>query len=408
MKKFIVLLNLPSLIIIFLTSFSIAKTCFTQEGWELIHSFSETVNSICFINTTIGFASTNTAILKSTDGGLNWENALTTASAIQKIYFFDHIQGYAIGYNGVLYKTINSGIDWVLIPTIETGIFRSIFFLDQFNGWICMNDKVLKTTDGGNNWNGSLTVGAIANCDVEFVDQLNGYAVGLYAKMFKSTDGGISWTSTIEPMVASMFGIQFINEDVGFICGGPGIVRTSNGGETWSTVYSSGGAQLNSIESFGNNFLWSAGSGKIVFSSNGGLSWTPQSYSPYSYLTLVECVDSVNVWILGDRKLYRTSNGGITGMEIEHHVEENYYLSQNYPNPFNPTTKINYQIPEFSFVTIKVFDLLGREVATLVNEEQPTGSYTVEFNGSMTSSGVYFFKLWAENYYSLKKMILIK
>ena len=85
-----------------------------------------------------------------------------------------------------------------------------------------------------------------------------------------------------------------------------------------------------------------------------------------------------------------------------------FYLCQNYPNPFNPSTKIEYSIPKTSFVTLKVYDILGREVATLVNEEKSGGKYEVEFNGNGLSSGIYFYKLQAGNYTSVKIMILIK
>ena len=85
-----------------------------------------------------------------------------------------------------------------------------------------------------------------------------------------------------------------------------------------------------------------------------------------------------------------------------------YFLSQNYPNPFNPTTKISYSIPQTLKVTLKVFDILGREVATLVNEEKPSGEYDVQFNGSGLTSSVYFYQLKAENYIETKKMILLR
>ncbi|MGB5847989.1 MAG: T9SS type A sorting domain-containing protein [Ignavibacteriaceae bacterium] len=85
-----------------------------------------------------------------------------------------------------------------------------------------------------------------------------------------------------------------------------------------------------------------------------------------------------------------------------------YALKQNYPNPFNPTTTINYQIPELSFVTLKVYDVLGSEIITLVNEEKPVGSYEVEFNAAGLPSGVYFYQLNAGEFINTKKMILLK
>ena len=85
-----------------------------------------------------------------------------------------------------------------------------------------------------------------------------------------------------------------------------------------------------------------------------------------------------------------------------------FRLYQNFPNPFNPSTTIRYRIPETVLVTLKVYDILGREVATLVNEEKSARSYEVEFNGSNLSSGVYFYRIVTGNYNSVKKMILLK
>jgi uncharacterized protein (TIGR02145 family) len=104
-----------------------------------------------------------------------------------------------------------------------------------------------------------------------------------------------------------------------------------------------------------------------------------------------------------------------TGIESETNYQNGYPLNQNYPNPFNPSTKISYQIPELSFVTLKVYDVLGNELATLVNEEKPAGNYEIEFSATGHSSevgnlpsGVYFYTLTAHNFFETRKMILIK
>jgi predicted GH43/DUF377 family glycosyl hydrolase len=103
------------------------------------------------------------------------------------------------------------------------------------------------------------------------------------------------------------------------------------------------------------------------------------------------------------------STAGITGID-EHslNLPNQFELSQNYPNPFNPTTTINYQIPELSFVTLKVYGVLGNEIATLANEEKPIGSYEVEFNATALPSGIYFYRLQAGSFVETKKMVLIK
>lgn len=99
-----------------------------------------------------------------------------------------------------------------------------------------------------------------------------------------------------------------------------------------------------------------------------------------------------------------------TGIEDhqEEIIPEQFTLSQNYPNPFNPSTTIKFQIPNASFVTLKVYDVLGNEVATLFNEEKPAGNYEVDFDAKGLSSGIYFYKLQAGSFVETKKMILLR
>ncbi|MEI7483100.1 MAG: T9SS type A sorting domain-containing protein [Ignavibacteriota bacterium] len=89
-------------------------------------------------------------------------------------------------------------------------------------------------------------------------------------------------------------------------------------------------------------------------------------------------------------------------------IPDKYILYQNYPNPFNPVTKINYNIPKNGFVSLRVYDMLGREIRTLVNEEKPAGSYSVDFNATEFSTGVYFYKLESKEFTDVKRMLLIK
>ena len=94
---------------------------------------------------------------------------------------------------------------------------------------------------------------------------------------------------------------------------------------------------------------------------------------------------------------------------LEDEQEIIYYSpDQNYPNPFNPTTNIQYSISSKQFITLKVYDVLGIEVATLVNEGQPAGSYEVEFNAESLPSGIYFYQLRAGDFVETKKMVYLK
>jgi hypothetical protein len=102
-------------------------------------------------------------------------------------------------------------------------------------------------------------------------------------------------------------------------------------------------------------------------------------------------------------------NPKITDVKYEANViPDEYSLAQNYPNPFNPTTAIKYQISELSFVTLKVYDVLGNEIAALVNEEKTAGSYEVDFNAKSLTSGVYFYRLQAGSFVETKKMVLLR
>lgn len=106
-----------------------------------------------------------------------------------------------------------------------------------------------------------------------------------------------------------------------------------------------------------------------------------------------------------------TAAGGpliITIIDYISDVPSKFMLFQNYPNPFNPTTTIKYQIPELSFLTIKVYDVLGNEITALINEEKQIGSYEVNFDATGIPSGVYFYRLQAEDFAETKKMVLIR
>ena len=113
--------------------------------------------------------------------------------------------------------------------------------------------------------------------------------------------------------------------------------------------------------------------------------------------------------------ILKTTTGGVVTdiQNISSEIPTQFMLSQNYPNPFNPSTVISYtigtsQLAVSSFISLKVFDLLGREVSTLVNEKQNAGTYSVQFDGSNFSSGIYFYRLSSDNFTETKRMILLK
>jgi len=182
--------------------------------------------------------------------------------------------------------------------------------------------------------------------------------------------------------------------------------------------------------------------GYFTYSSDGGENWsTPEKFTPESplldwrYPSIAEIIPvavadeeifTVHIVMQGDSLPGSTVNSegmpvGVTAQYYHFSAEviigstdgnegliTSYQLEQNYPNPFNPNTKIKYTIPAESFVQLKIYDVLGNEVATLVNEEKSTGSYTVDFDASNIPSGVYFYTLNAGSFNETKKMILMK
>ncbi len=140
--------------------------------------------------------------------------------------------------------------------------------------------------------------------------------------------------------------------------------------------------------------------------------WSERGYLP----SLVEYRDGGDdigaLWVGQDganRKVYFDRYLSTTRINNNNSfVSDNYSLSQNYPNPFNPVTKIDFSISKSEFVSIKVYDVTGKEITTLVNLTLPKGSYTVDFNASNLSTGVYFYKLQSGTYSEVKKMMLLK
>ncbi len=151
--------------------------------------------------------------------------------------------------------------------------------------------------------------------------------------------------------------------------------------------------------------------GTILRTTNGGTTWTSQTSGTTEQLEGVSFTDSYNGTAVGlNGKILRTTNGGVTFVEEEEidEIPTEFLLSQNYPNPFNPSTKIRYSVPQSSSVVIKVFDILGNEIETLVNEEKSVGTYELNWNAENLPSGVYFYRLQAGSFVETKKMVLMK
>ena len=174
---------------------------------------------------------------------------------------------------------------------------------------------------------------------------------------------------------------------------------------------------LNSIRFANQNTGWVAGfNGKIMKTTNGGTDWISQSTRTNYELKSIDFIDENIGWTVGDNgTILKTTNGGVTFIEDENNAVQpgQFLLHQNYPNPFNPTTKIRYAIPsnvkrETGNVLLKVYDILGNEIETLVNEEKSPGTYEVAWNAVGLPSGVYFYQLRVGSFIETRKMVLLR
>ncbi|MCL4539064.1 MAG: T9SS type A sorting domain-containing protein, partial [Bacteroidetes bacterium] len=146
----------------------------------------------------------------------------------------------------------------------------------------------------------------------------------------------------------------------------------------------------------------------VFMSTDHGLSWEPENTGLADSNVTALLLDNLGYIYAGtDGGLFK-SDRVVTAIRENKPVASSFRLFQNYPNPFNPTTAISYQLSAVSNVTLKVYDVLGREVATLVNQIQRPGSYEVRFDGSKLASGVYFCQIRAGDYVSVKKMVMCK
>jgi len=109
-----------------------------------------------------------------------------------------------------------------------------------------------------------------------------------------------------------------------------------------------------------------------------------------------------------DGTVYGDTSFTTVSVDDEFAITENFWLKQNYPNPFNPTTTISFSVAEYGFITLKVYDILGSEVAVLISEKKPAGKYEIKFNATGLASGMYIYKLTSGNYSSAKKLMLMR
>lgn len=396
---------------------------FTSSQWVQATSgttnFLTSVQSITgTINYAAGFSGT---VLKSTNSGQTWQT-LTSPSAnnINKI-FFPPMGTATTGWVATtgVYKSTNGGVNWV--QQIATGSFIDLAFIDLNTGFAVRTTIVSKTTNGGINFTNInyTSNSAISANRIIFVTGQTVMVLGVdnandTTFVFKSTNLGDTWTQIFKtPGV--FFDMKFVNTTTGIMCGDNGLVkRTTSGGSSWNNITSSTSNDLLNIHFASSNIVYMVGSaGTILKSTNAGVNWFTQVSPITANLRAINVfpADDNGILVGAGGNILRTTNGGNipTGIQnIGNEIPESYSLSQNYPNPFNPSTNIKFSIPTAGNVSVKVYDIMGREVAGLVDQYLTPGIYNIDFNASSLPSGTYFYRLNAGSFTDTKKLVLIK
>ncbi len=314
---------------------------------------------------------------------------------------------------------INVNAQWVELSKLPSTVNDENFLIvsgsDIFAG---TGSGIYLSTDNGTNWN-TVNNGLPDNSIVTSmaISGSNTFAVVTYHGVYVSSDRGLSWTSANNGLPITI-GCLLANGNNIFAGTESGVYLTTDNGTNW-TALNNGFINLpvvyslllvgNNIFSGGTDF---SGTG-IYLSTDNAANCTPVN-NGLPEGTGIYSMAVINNTLIGSTRNFGLFRRPLSEMVLtdtknnQSNLPSGYTLQQNYPNPFNPTTTITYSLPKSSFVTLKIYDLLGREVTTLVNEEKHSGMYKVTWNAQNLPSGVYFNKITTGQYTKVSKMLLLK
>ena len=394
------------------------------ENWYQTNTgiLNSMVRDFAVTNVGILYAATSGGVFSTSDLGNKWEPILDGLEdrEIRAIESNSAGKMFAGSWYDGLY-ILDENNTWNNVTDLANKSIRAIS-IDE-NDWIYAGSYgiggagIYRSTDDGNSWiqiNNDLHTLEIHS--VKDGLMFAGGSGQAHSGLFKSTDYGDNW----EFCAFELYEITGITSDsmqnIYVITGEPdGVYMSSDYGTTWKSIGLDGSAKL-SISTSEDGYLYVGTEWGVFRSSNLGADWE------YLLDGMTNFYASALICIPDNKVFVGTLGGGVcvgpdsvTSVVVELPFVNGFSLSQNYPNPFNPVTSIQYAISSLpdgkagrQLVTLKVYDILGREIATLVNEEKPAGEYEVEFNGTNLPSGIYFYRLKAGNFVETKKMVLIK
>ncbi len=345
----------------------------------------------------------------STDDGTTW--ALSSATAVgydaqSQNLGMSNGKMFASSSTGLLTST-NNGATWT---ASSPGFTPQAFYTFGSKLFAGENGGIRMSTDDGATWNQSnsgLTGYLSTNCFGSRGDKL---FAGLYSSgFFVSADSGATWTAQNTGIGSwRIRSIVTLGTKVFVATDDHGVYTTSDDGANWTAKNSGLSSQsiLSLAES--NGALFAATNDGVAVSQDSGETW--RAITPSTFIANVVVVKGTDLFCgtLSNGVWKTPISEVITSVVQVDDVPARFRLEQNYPNPFNPTTNFEFRIANFGLVTIKVFDVLGREVTTIVNQELHPGTYSVSWDAVDKPSGMYYYRIQAWNFTETKRMILLK
>ena len=404
--------NILKSIYLFILFLFTSQAVYTQTNWTIQNSkTSSDLNDVFFINQDTGWVcGDNGIILKTTDGGTNWHRKTSgTQETLRGIFFSSQTSGWICGYNGTMLHTNDGGDHWQS-QEIDTDQFLwAVYFQTDRIGWTCdLNGSVFRTTDSGNTWIKSTVNGnAWLLHALGFWDEDNGWGIEMRG-IIKTTDGGITWNySEANNIGMTNHSGFFINEKIGWVTGSGGSFKTMDGGLSWSEMETYGG---NDIQFFNENDGWITGFG-VARTTDGGLHWEQQQIPdipPNLVYNSLYFLDFDLGWIVGNDGTIIKTTEGQSSIQNKNATPGYFALHQNYPNPFNPSTTICFSLQKPEHITLKIFNLAGQEIVTLVDDVRSTGEHQVQWQPDGLPAGIYFYHIKTNHQILQKKMLLIQ
>jgi len=311
--------------------------------------------------------------------------------------------------------TYNGGDSSVQVIVVPNGISITSFLISNFSDSVLFavdaNKTLYKSTDRGINWDLINVIPSLSNGSLKYNKYRDGSFFIFGSSLYMSTNNGASFINlnlnnisdiAFSPTDSSIW--AFNNYD---------IYKSTNFGLNWTFINSLFGVSSLEINPDNHLDVYIGSVNGLNRSIDGGynINVYNNTFSP-SRRVIHICKDKNSgdtVWVVTEEAIYKVWGSYVLPVNmISAKIPDDYKLFQNYPNPFNPLTTIGFQCSEFKEVSLKVYDILGREIAVLVNEPLAPGMYEVKFDGSRISSGMYFYRLHTNNYTETKKMSLLK